>query len=98
MMMEGLAAESAEPKTLMIDATYLKAYRTSTSASEGEGGYLADCHDRVRRSGYLLPYFLIVGGCGDERRSIRPAIDPRAEQYRSVGDDEQEERASPEYR
>jgi transposase len=27
-MMEGLAAEGAEPKTVMIDATYLKAHRT----------------------------------------------------------------------
>jgi hypothetical protein len=27
-MMEGLAAEDAELKTVMIDATYLKAYRT----------------------------------------------------------------------
>lgn len=29
-MMEGLAAESAEIKTIMIDATYLKARRTAT--------------------------------------------------------------------
>ena len=30
-MMEGLAAESAEPKTVMIDAIYLKAHRTASS-------------------------------------------------------------------
>lgn len=30
-MMEGLAAESAEPGTVMIDATYLKAHRTASS-------------------------------------------------------------------
>jgi hypothetical protein len=30
-MMEGLAAASAEPKTVMIDATYLKANRTPSS-------------------------------------------------------------------
>ena len=30
-MMEGLAAASAEPKTVMIDATYLKAHRTASS-------------------------------------------------------------------
>lgn len=30
-MLEGLAAESAEPKTLMIDATYLKTHRTASS-------------------------------------------------------------------
>lgn len=30
-MMEGLAAADAEPKTVMIDATYLKAHRTPSS-------------------------------------------------------------------
>lgn len=30
-MMEGLAAEGADPKKLMIDATYLKAHRTTSS-------------------------------------------------------------------
>ena len=30
-MMEGLAFESADPKTVMIDATYLKAHRTASS-------------------------------------------------------------------
>ena len=37
-MMDGLAAEAAVPKTVMIDATYLKAHRTATSlrAKKGE--------------------------------------------------------------
>ncbi len=30
-MMEGLAAAGAEPKTVMIDATYLEAHRTASS-------------------------------------------------------------------
>ena len=30
-MMEGLAAADPEPKTIMIDATYLKAHRTASS-------------------------------------------------------------------
>ena len=30
-MMGGLAAAGAEPKTVMIDATYLKAHRTASS-------------------------------------------------------------------
>jgi len=30
-MMDGLAAEAAVPKTVMIDATYLKTHRTATS-------------------------------------------------------------------
>jgi len=36
-MMEGLAAEGAEPKTLMIDATYLKAHRTASSLRVKKG-------------------------------------------------------------
>lgn len=30
-MMDGLASEATAPKTVMIDATYLKAHRTATS-------------------------------------------------------------------
>ncbi len=30
-MMEGLASEGTEQKTIMIDATYLKAHRTASS-------------------------------------------------------------------
>jgi len=30
-MMDGLSAASAEPQTIMIDATYLKAHRTASS-------------------------------------------------------------------
>ncbi|BAU38507.1 transposase [Acetobacter pasteurianus NBRC 101655] len=30
-MMDGLSAEKAEPQTIMIDATYLKAHRTASS-------------------------------------------------------------------
>ena len=37
-MMEGLAAESAEPETVMIDATYLKAHRTASSLRLKKGG------------------------------------------------------------
>ena len=37
-MMEGLAAESAEQKTVMIDATYLKAHRTASSLRLKKGG------------------------------------------------------------
>jgi len=36
-MMEGLAAVSAEPKTVMIDATYLKAHRTASSLRVKKG-------------------------------------------------------------
>src|SRR6056297_3997261 len=37
-MMVGLAAEHGEQKTVMIDATYLKAHRTATSLAANKGG------------------------------------------------------------
>ena len=37
-MMEGLASEAAVPKTVMIDATYLKAHRTASSLGVKKGG------------------------------------------------------------
>jgi len=37
-MMEGLAAGGADPRTVMIDATYLKAHRTASSLAFKKGG------------------------------------------------------------
>lgn len=37
-IMEGLASEAVEPKTIMINATYLKAHRTATSLRSKKGG------------------------------------------------------------
>jgi transposase len=37
-MMAGLAAEAEMPKTVMIDATYLKAHRTASSLRAKKGG------------------------------------------------------------
>ncbi len=37
-IMAGLAAESMERKTIMIDATYLKAHRTASSLRLKNGG------------------------------------------------------------
>jgi len=37
-IMEGLAAEAATPKTVMIDATHLKAHRTASSLAVKKGG------------------------------------------------------------
>ncbi len=37
-MMVGLAAEHGEERTVMIDATYLKAHRTATSLGVKKGG------------------------------------------------------------
>jgi hypothetical protein len=36
-MMEGLSASGAERKTVMIDATYLKAHRTASSLAVKRG-------------------------------------------------------------
>jgi len=38
LMMMGLAADHGEEKTVMIDATYLKAHRTATSMGVKKGG------------------------------------------------------------
>ena len=40
-MMEGMAAADAEPKTVMIDATYLKAHRTASSLRVKKGALAA---------------------------------------------------------
>ena len=40
-IMAGLAAEHGEKKTVMIDATYLKAHRTATSMAAKKGGVAA---------------------------------------------------------
>ncbi len=37
-IMEGLATEAAAPKTVMIDATHLKAHRTASSLAVKKGG------------------------------------------------------------
>ena len=37
-IMEGLADEAATPKTVMIDATHLKAHRTASSLAVKKGG------------------------------------------------------------
>ena len=41
-MMEGLAAVGAEPQTVMIDATYLKAHRTASSLRVKKGSWPPD--------------------------------------------------------
>ena len=44
--MEGLAFEAAVPKTIIIDAIYLKAHRTATSLRLRKGGG-GDRRDRL---------------------------------------------------
>jgi hypothetical protein len=38
-IMDDLVSEAAEPKTVMIDGTYLKAHRTATSMRSKRGGH-----------------------------------------------------------
>lgn len=45
-MMHGLASEAAVPKTVMIDATYLKAHRTASSLRSKKGGPETSGHAR----------------------------------------------------
>lgn len=40
-MMVGLAAQRSEEKTVMIDATYLKAHRTATGLAVKKAGMVA---------------------------------------------------------
>jgi hypothetical protein len=44
-MMEGLASEGTEQKTIMIDATYLKAHRTTSSLRAKKGGLTTSAGD-----------------------------------------------------
>ena len=48
-IMAGLASEAAEQKTVMIDATYLKAHRTASSLAVKKGG--ADGRSGARKAG-----------------------------------------------
>jgi transposase len=47
-MMEGLSAQRAEPQTVMIDATYLKAHRTASSLGVKKGARTPDRADQGR--------------------------------------------------
>ena len=46
---EGLAAEAPEPRTIMIDATYLKAHRTASSLRSKKGG--VEASSAARKAG-----------------------------------------------
>lgn len=52
-IMEGLAAEAAERKIIMIDATCLKAHRMASSlrAKKGERATSADARSGAKRAG-----------------------------------------------
>jgi transposase len=78
-MMEGLASEGTEEKTVMIDATYLKAHRTASSLRAKKGGLTttrasdrADKgraeHQAARRhrcQGSAMKFFMTAGQVSD---------------------------------
>ena len=45
-IMAGLASESTEQKTIMVDATYLKAHRTASSLRAKKGGAAGSSDER----------------------------------------------------
>ena len=57
-MMAGLAAEHGEEKTVMVDATYLKSYRTAISVAvkkRGRGDLIGRSSRIRKQSGGLFP-------------------------------------------
>ncbi len=75
-MMEGLAAAEAVPKTVMIDATYLKAHRTASSLREKKGdlgrligrtkgGMNTSLHAVSDADGRPLSFFMTAGQVSD---------------------------------
>jgi hypothetical protein len=52
--MEGLASEAAVPKTVMIDATYLKAHRTAMGWGWDRGEVLGGSLRQVTKSASLV--------------------------------------------
>ncbi|WP_279483200.1 IS5 family transposase [Aureimonas sp. SK2] len=76
-MMEGLAAVGADPRTVMIDATYLKAHRTASSRAvkkgglgrligRTKGGMNTKLHAVADTNGRPLSFFLTAGPVSDD--------------------------------
>ncbi|WP_126621610.1 IS5 family transposase [Acetobacter orientalis] len=75
-MMGGLATGKAEPQTIMIDATYLKAHRTASSLrfkkggpdrliGRTKGGMNTKLHAVTDRNGRPLDFFMTAGQVSD---------------------------------
>ncbi|WEQ50951.1 IS5 family transposase (plasmid) [Komagataeibacter oboediens] len=74
-MMEGLATGKAEPQTIMIDATYLKAHRTAFELrlkrgsgrliGRTKGGMNTKLHAVTDRNGRPLDFFMTAGQISD---------------------------------
>ena len=64
-MMEGLASEGTEQKTIMIDATYLKAHRTASSLRVKKGGQNTKLHAVTDAKRCPLWFFMTAGQVSD---------------------------------
>ncbi|WP_183969538.1 IS5 family transposase [Sagittula marina] len=75
-MMEGLASEAADRKTVMIDATYLKAHRTASSLrfekggrgrliGRTKGGMNTKVHAVTDANGRPIKFFMTAGQVSD---------------------------------
>lgn len=74
-MMEGLASEAADRKTVMIDATYLKAHRTASSLrlkrgrgrliGRTKGGMNTKLHAVTDANGRPIKFFITAGQFSD---------------------------------
>ncbi|WP_241503296.1 IS5 family transposase [Komagataeibacter melaceti] len=74
-IMEGLTTGRAEPQTIMIDATYLKAHRTASSLRKKgapgrligrtKGGMNTKLHAVTDRNGRPLDFFMTAGQTSD---------------------------------
>ncbi len=80
-IMEGLAAEQADCRTIMIDATYLKAHRTASSrqAQKGgrgrligrtKGGMNTKLHAVTDREGRPVRLFVTAGQVSDYKGAL----------------------------
>jgi len=68
-MMDGLSAGKAEPQTIMIDATYLKADRTASSLGQKKGGMNTKLHAVTDQNGRPLSFFMTAGQISDYTRA-----------------------------
>ena len=87
---EGLASEAADQKTIMIDATYLKAHRTASSlrGKKGggrlivrtKGGMNTKLHAVTDTKGRPIRFFMTAGQVGDDTGAAALlAVLPKAE-------------------
>ncbi|SDL41876.1 hypothetical protein SAMN04487971_11075 [Paracoccus chinensis] len=81
-MMAGLAAVSPEPKTIMIDATYLEAHRTATSLRSKKG---ARPTDRAEFDGQKTIHEIVFPRTGGMNTKLHAVTDAGGRPIRVLG-------------